>query len=597
MSQKNRIELNDFDDILNDNNKVSEENTFKEISDKNNSKTKKQKKNLIDEYSEEENESKDRRPLKQKMAIILPVTFGVLVLALVIAAISISVILNNGKIYAGVYFNDDSLYGMTKRETEEFIHNKYIKPFESKNITIKYEDKSITNNLAFYVNVPDAKDIANKAYTIARKGNSFSRLKQVMALKSKPVKLKYEISLNNAKLNEIINNLNENIFIEVKNPTYTVLPNSVTFTGGKNGLSINKENLENDILTTINALFNSENTESDITAEIVQINFKPLSETEIFNKVYVAPQDASYSKISRSELVITDSYPGKGLETVALNSLLQRINSGEDIIFEELPIVDIEPTITRANLLDTLIAYSLSSSSSINTNHDDVTDITRALERAINIGKSVDAINDLILLPGEEFNFWNELGDFGEDAGYVNAYDNSPGSDDKVMGGGLSQVASAIYLSAFTADLEILEHHNYKYIVNYGPLGCDAYVSANANNLIFKNTLEFPIRIVLTYENDTINAKILGTDTNSNKSVQVYVEPTLVQYKTNYTEDETLPYGTQRIDQSGIIGYEIKIYKKRIVGTTEILSEYVKTIKYDSRDEIILIGTKQEQGA
>lgn len=585
MAPKNRIELNDFDEILND-------ERYKIDKDKKESKKKnKERRRIIDEYNKEEILGKAEK--KQKATITGLIVAGSLVLTLFISIIVISAILNKGEVYAGIYFNDHSLYGMTKNEVEEFVTKTYIDPFKSKKLNISYEGKLVETTLYEVTNTPNAKKIAEDAYNVARKGNIFSRLTKVMSLKSNPIKMEFQLSLNKEILEENINALKDPVYTPKEDPSYTILPNSVTFRGGKNGSEINQEKVESDINEAIYELLETKNGNNvaNVIVEVKTIKFTPLNADEIFDKVYVEPVDATFEKISRTEVVISDSIDGRIIDKDALIQLVSRINNGENIIFEELPIVDKKPEVSREHLEKNLMTYPISSASNKNNSNDDITDPSRMDERATNIEKCVSTLNGIILLPGEEFNFWNELGVFNESVGYVIAYDNSPGADTKVLGGGISQVASALYLAALTSELDITEHHNYPYMVNYGPLGFDAHVVKGTKNLVFKNTLEFPIKLSFSFENDTINVQILGTDTNSNTRIQTNTTSKPISYTTEYVDDPNLPEGTELITKGGVMGYEVKLYKRTIINGTELLNELIGTVIYEPRNLIITRGT------
>jgi len=588
MARKTRIELNDFDEIINDERYIIDKEAKKEKR-----REKREKRRLIAEYDKDDLIGKAER--KHKATIISLIAAGSLVIIFFITTIIISATLNKGEVYAGVYFNNYSLYGMTKKEIEDYINKTYIDPFKNKKLIISYEDKEIVTTLYDVTKTPDPKKVADDAYKVARNGNIYSRLFKVMNLKSEPVKMKFTLSLDKEILEQLINNLKDELYEAKEDPSYKILPNSVVFRGGKNGSEMNQLKLENDINDAIYELLETKNGTSveKVVVEISTIKFKPLNVDEIFNEVYVKPVDSTYDRISPKEILITDSTPGKKLDRDALNNIVSRINKGENVIFEELPILDVEPEITREFLESTLVNYTIATSSNKNNNNDDMTDPARMEDRATNIQKCVDALNRYILFPGEEFNFWEALGTFNESTGYVYAFDNSAAAEQKVLGGGISQVASALYLAAFTSELEIVEHHNYPYTVNYGPLGFDAHVVKGSKNLIFKNTLEFPIRIVCSYEDETIKVEILGTDTNSNVRIRTSSTTKAISYDTEYIDDPSLPEGTEFITKGGIMGYEVQLFKRIIMNGVELLSEHIGTVVYQPRNQVITRGTGQ----
>ena len=160
MARKTRIELNDFDEIINDERYIIDKEAKKEKR-----REKREKRRLIAEYDKDDLIGKAER--KHKATIISLIAAGSLVIIFFITTIIISATLNKGEVYAGVYFNNYSLYGMTKKEIEDYINKTYIDPFKTKAHNLLRRQGNCNNTLRCYQNT-HPKKVADDAYKVAR---------------------------------------------------------------------------------------------------------------------------------------------------------------------------------------------------------------------------------------------------------------------------------------------------------------------------------------------------------------------------------------------------------------------------------------------
>ena len=91
-----------------------------------------------------------------------------------------------------------------------------------------------------------------------------------------------------------------------------------------------------------------------------------------------------------------------------------------------------------------------------------------------NLQLSCEAINNKVIEPGAEFSFNEIVGRPTAVKGYKEAFGYVDGKESTILGGGLSQTASALYQCALKADLDILKRYNNGYAVDFAGLGLDA---------------------------------------------------------------------------------------------------------------------------
>ena len=250
----------------------------------------------------------------------------------------------------------------------------------------------------------------------------------------------------------------------------------------------------------------------------------------------------------------------------------------------------IEPAVLTESLTsllyrDVLSSYTAYASSSYN--------------RDINLSLSCQAINGVVLLPGEVFSYNPTLGERTPEAGYKQA-DGYVGMETILQyGGGICQASSSLYYCAMVADMEIVERVNHGFVSSYMPLGMDATVSWGGPEFLFKNTSEYPIRIEAYSSGGSVTVKLIGTDTKDYYVKMQYEVLSVTDYKTVEQEmEENNPKGYKDGDTiiSPYTGYKVRTYRCKYDKVTNqlISSEVEATSTYSVRDHVICKIKKPE---
>ena len=133
--------------------------------------------------------------------------------------------------------------------------------------------------------------------------------------------------------------------------------------------------------------------------------------------------------------------------------------------------------------------------------------------RNTNLKLLCQALDGVILQPGDVFSFNGTVGERTEEKGYKPATAYSGTKMIKDIGGGVCQGSTTIYNCALLADLEIVERVCHGATVGYITLGLDAAVNWNTQtDLKFKNNFNFPMMIKAEVSDGYVRMKILGTD-------------------------------------------------------------------------------------
>ncbi len=215
-------------------------------------------------------------------------------------------------------------------------------------------------------------------------------------------------------------------------------------------------------------------------------------------------------------------------------------------------------------------------------------------DRQTNVRITTQYASNVILAPGEVYNFDKQIGSRTEDRGYKLAKGiTGPGKLEDVLGGGICQVSTTLFNTAFFAGLEILERKNHSIYIDHYPLGRDATVSAESPNLRFRNDTDH--HILVRGASDGINTTfvIYGTKTGRKVSYTTSdfydVKP---MEKVEYNKSALGP-GTTEIKTEGQEGRSIKVVRMVKSASGEVIHNdtFISIWKMIARETYIGTGS------
>ena len=136
-------------------------------------------------------------------------------------------------------------------------------------------------------------------------------------------------------------------------------------------------------------------------------------------------------------------------------------------------------------------------------------------ERVQNITAAASRFHGLLVAPGETFSMAKGLGDISLDNGYAEALIIYGGRTIKGVGGGVCQVSTTLFRTAFFAGYPIVERHPHAYRVSY-------YEKVSGNHIEptlagMDATVYVPV-VDFRFTNDTSNWLLMETYVNPEKS-------------------------------------------------------------------------------
>jgi vancomycin resistance protein YoaR len=222
------------------------------------------------------------------------------------------------------------------------------------------------------------------------------------------------------------------------------------------------------------------------------------------------------------------------------------------------------------------------------------TTVTGSQGRKDNIDRASDEIDGTILLAGETFSFNKVVGERTRKRGYTKALSYPEGWTEEVMGGGITQVSSTLYMSAMLSNLKIDERDNQKYVTGYIEKGCDADVSWDGQDFCFTNNTKYPVRIDINCSDGDLEVVLKGSKRNKNtveitmKILEVY------EHETVYRSDKSLLRGKHVVMSSGIDGYKVQTYREIYDKKHKLISSKKEARStYDSIKSVVAEGTRK----
>jgi vancomycin resistance protein YoaR len=206
--------------------------------------------------------------------------------------------------------------------------------------------------------------------------------------------------------------------------------------------------------------------------------------------------------------------------------------------------------------------------------------------RKHNIARSAANFFGIVIAPGEEFSFNKYLGSVSEDDGYEEGFIIVGGRTINGIGGGVCQVSTTLYQSAFLAGFPITERWEHGYRLQYyddgeGP-GMDATVYSPIVDMMFINNTPHHLLIENYYneEFEALTFKMYSTGMGREvvKTEPVFENVVPAPEVDTWEYDPDLPPGTVEWIDSAVEGSDVTVNRTVYNADGEIiLDESVKS--------------------
>ncbi len=520
---------------------------------------------------------------------------GVIVTCVCVIALGIAFLagclffMNNedGVIYDGVRVAGVKVGGMTVQEAKAAVEEAVKDTYGKKDMVVTVLDDQVTIP-AEYAGKLDVAKAVRVAYQYGRKGTSSQRQERIALAAAEGVDVDITgcLNLNAEQIKAKLSVLGEQYSSTLVQSTYEVVGKKPSAEDIQNGANFQKLVVKKgtpEYGLNMNALYKTvlegySRNDFSVTGQCGSVQPDPIDLEIILKEYYVAPVDA---KLKSSTAEIQDGKVGYGFVVADAQKKIDNAKPGTTV---EIPFVQLQPEITAESLMTDLFKDVLATYTAV-SDHDDE-------DRNTNLRLACEAIDGIILSPGEFFSYNAALGERTKEKGYKPGPSYSGGKTVYTVGGGICQVSSALYYCAMVADLKIEERTRHAFFPGYVPLGMDATVSWGTLDFCFRNNTKNPILIDATAEGNEVTVSLLGLD---NKDYYVEMEYEVLKEYPSTTTYQTMDANNKEGYKNGdyIVepykGYDVVTYRCTYEKETKklIAKEKEATSNYKKRDGII----------
>ena len=512
---------------------------------------------------------KKKMSLKLKIAIITMIFIILIFISTIFALVN----MGNEKIISGISISGVDVSGLSKEEAIAKLNSIYNEKKE-KDIKVKYKEYENTLSPKILEVNYKVEEAVDKAYKIGKENNIFINNYQILFTLLAKQKIDVEMTLNEEMTNQLISDMEVNLPGVLVNSSYAIEDDELIITKGKEGVLIDKDNFLNSIKSRLNDI-----TINEDYLEIPVITKKPdeIDIQKIHDEVFKEPQNAYYEK---EPFAVYPEVIGIDFDIEEAKKILQE-DKEEYVIKLKLT----NPEITLVDIGKEAFPDKLSE---FTTRYD-----PGEKDRSANLELACEKLDGKVIMPGEEFSYNKTLGPRTVAAGYKNGkiYENGKVVDG--IGGGICQISSTLYNAVLKANLEIVERRNHQFVTSYVGPGRDATVVYGTTDFRFKNTRQYPIRLVASSKNGVAMIEIYGIKEENEYTFEFKTNPiATIPYTTQYIEDSSLPVGTEKVEQRGVNGLKTQTYIIKKLNGKVISNTLLSTDTYNAMTKIVRKGTK-----
>jgi vancomycin resistance protein YoaR len=134
----------------------------------------------------------------------------------------------------------------------------------------------------------------------------------------------------------------------------------------------------------------------------------------------------------------------------------------------------------------------------------------RSSAQRFNILAAARRLDGAIIGPGESCSFNALVGPRTAERGFVPANAFMEGTLGRSLGGGVCQVSSTLYAAVQETSMAIVQRHAHGVVVSSVPPGRDATVWYGKADLVWKNTLDHPVKIRALADDARLRVELWG---------------------------------------------------------------------------------------
>jgi vancomycin resistance protein YoaR len=210
--------------------------------------------------------------------------------------------------------------------------------------------------------------------------------------------------------------------------------------------------------------------------------------------------------------------------------------------------------------------------------------------RIHNVQLVAHLVDGALIAPGATFSFNGTTGERSAAKGFLEAPVIVNGELQTGLGGGVCQVSTTVFNSAYEAGLPITSRTNHALYISHYPLGRDATVNYPDIDLKFVNDTGHWLLLRTWVGPSSLSAVLYGTPVH--RRVESAAQPLRVVAPppVQKTVDATLKPGQVVVDDSGVPAQSTSVERKVYAPSGKLLSDQTFWSSYRAEPRIVRVG-------
>ena len=391
---------------------------------------------------------------------------------------------------------------MTKKEAKTAVTN-YLKENSSDHVTFSFKNYEFDAEIEQFEAEFDIDTAIESAYQIARNKNTIGNVKDYIALLMNTVNINPTFVYNDNAIDDYMDFLEVSLPEQVEQPGYYVEDGELVITTGSNGVGIKRDELKSILLDSLKDV----TYKSQVFVIPTYVTYPDSLDIEkIREELYKPMVNASYT-INPYSFVVEETGVDFSVEEVV--NTVKNVGTNQEYRFD---LIYTKPQVKVSDFGMDAFPNLLATYSTKYVNNPD---------RTTNLRIAASKVNGTVIVPGGTFSFNSVVGPRTTSRGYKSAAIYSEGTVVNDTGGGICQVVTTIYNAAIKANMNITERRNHSFLPTYADPGYDATVVYGSQDFKFKNSRDYPIKIIASVENGYCTVEIYGLKTENEYDVSI----------------------------------------------------------------------------
>ncbi len=209
--------------------------------------------------------------------------------------------------------------------------------------------------------------------------------------------------------------------------------------------------------------------------------------------------------------------------------------------------------------------------------------------RAANVMLAASLLDGATIAPRRQLSFDERIGPRTRARGFEDAETLLGGVPTPGIGGGICQVATTLFVAAFTAGLPVPTVRSHSRLPHYASPGMDAVIAANQSDLVIGNPFPVPLTVRARARNGLLVIELVAAAEPLVVSWDAHVEETIPIRETEQ-RDHHVAAGTREVLDEGAIGWSV--VRTRTVRQGEHVRRDRARLRYHPFRRIVRVGTR-----